>query len=89
MRLLLVLVVVASSGCGFKEPGNFCDESADCLQGLACMQTTQTGGSTNCTGIIQPKLCTRSCSSDADCTSIGLKCNRASTCRGPADRCGI
>jgi hypothetical protein len=91
-RSLSVLVVALAfgGGCGggFKNPGDFCEQSSDCKEGLECMQTAQGDVASGCSGIIQPKLCTQPCTSDDDCAALGLACNRPSSCGARVDRCG-
>lgn len=87
LLLALALGLYSCSG-GFKQPGNMCEQSSDCTESLECMQTAQGDPKQSCTGIIQPKLCTKACSSDSDCASLGLRCSVTSSCGAHVDRCG-
>ncbi len=84
----VVMLVTLPGACGGGvEPGDICENEGDCSGDAECMQTAQGTGS--CEGILQPKLCTRPCTSDADCDDLGLACNRQSACGVHVDRCGV
>jgi hypothetical protein len=86
MRLALLLAIFTA--CSSTVPaGSECSTSSDCESGQSCLELGQGSGSGSaCTLII--KQCSRTCGSDADCTSLGAgftcfpSCGSAKECTG-------
>ena len=84
MRFALLTLLLAAGvaiGCG-KTPGtspigHACTSLDDCVTGLACLEVS--GGSGGSGGsCVKSLACTRTCNTDADCTSAGagLACGK-------------
>ncbi len=69
-----------------------CDKDSDCDSGLTCIKRFQVTSSSRVTGAVceepyQQKICTKSCSSDSQCTAFEGACTGSSSCNGPKNLC--
>ncbi len=85
MRLLFTLFVcvglTACSSLSLPLPaGAVCNADADCASGLMCLDFATVASDGGCT--VVGKGCSKSCTTDADCTSLGAKFMCFAACGG-------
>ncbi len=72
MRILVFVALACTSACGKRPIGEYCTVNDECAQNLSCVQT---GGHEIINGQLgcntMKRLCSKPCSSDADCASLG------------------
>jgi hypothetical protein len=82
----IVLLLVLLVGCGGKKPaGAECAAASECESGLDCFDFAQINGGT-CTVIA--RMCTKSCTKPADCSSLGALFTCFATCTPGQLVCG-
>lgn len=87
---ILLMVMLSPAGCGYKAPvGHPCNPDV-CQDGLQCIEQQQVTRIIFGTAVCEfdaYEICTKRCSSDADCASVGGRCTAHSSCGGRPDLC--
>lgn len=90
MRLLLAscALLLALSACTRTDQpvGSYCSTDENCQAGLVCMEVSLFAGDGGCAGVA--KACTKTCTSNAECSSLEAGAMCFDNCSGPMT-CGL
>jgi hypothetical protein len=81
----LVLALVACSSTTLKSAGTACSSDSECAAGLSCLPLAAVTDA-GCTTLA--KACSKNCTVNSDCTSLGSTFTCFGNCDGGSRACG-
>ena len=82
---MIALAVACSSPTASKPASAECASSGECASGLACLTLATFAADGGCGA--GPQICSKTCTVDGDCASLGAKFKCFAGCNGPGT-CG-